>query len=385
MSEAVLVLEDGTVFRGRGFGAEGETLGEAVFFTGMTGYQEILTDPGHHGQIVVATFPQIGNTGWNSADGESLGDDGVPDGRIRASGYVVRETSPTVSSWRSDRGGLEDEMVRQGLVGIRGVDTRAVVRHLRGRGAMRAGIFSGASAGPVDALLRTVRARPGPDGQDAAGAVATRTGYRIDPAGGGAARYEVAALDLGLAASVVRRLADTGYRVHVLPPGATAAQVDATGAQGLFLAGGPGDPGAMDPAVQLTREVVGAGTPTVGIGLGNQILGRALGMRTHRMAHAHRGTNIPVIEEATGRVAITAQNHGFALEGERGQEFDTPFGRARVSHVCANDGSVDGVELADGRAFSVQYQPRTVSGPHDARHLFARFSALMDQRKAGQK
>ncbi|MDN5758241.1 MAG: glutamine-hydrolyzing carbamoyl-phosphate synthase small subunit [Tomitella sp.] len=389
MSEAVLVLEDGKVFRGRGFGAEGQTLGEAVFCTGMTGYQETLTDPSYHRQIVVATAPQIGNTGWNSMDSESSTDDGSPGSKIWVAGYAVREPSRRVSSWRADRGSLEDEMVRQGVVGISGIDTRAVVRHLRDRGAMRAGIFSGSSLAPVDGLLRIVQAQPEMLGADLAREVSTDHGYVVEPTGdpnGNDPLYEVVAVDLGMKASIPRQLAERGCRVHVLPAGATIEQVQESSPHGFFLSNGPGDPATADATVQLTRSVIGKGIPMFGICFGNQILGRALGRRTYKMRFGHRGMNIPVIEEATGKVAITSQNHGFALEGERGEEFDTEFGRARISHICANDSTVEGVELVDGSAFSVQYHPEAAAGPHDARYLFDRFSALMDrQRKTGAK
>ncbi|WP_233266771.1 glutamine-hydrolyzing carbamoyl-phosphate synthase small subunit [Tomitella fengzijianii] len=384
MSDAVLVLEDGKVFRGSTYGAQGQTLGEAVFCTGMTGYQETLTDPSYHRQIVVATAPQIGNTGWNSQDSESRADDGTPADRIHVAGYAIREPSRTVFNWRADRGSLEDQLVRQGIVGISGIDTRAVVRHLRDRGAMRAGIFSGTSLGPVDGLQRIVQAQPAMLGADLAREVSTDSGYIIEPAG--EPRFEVAAVDLGMKASIPEQLAARGCRVHVLPSTATLEQVEAVGAHGFFLSNGPGDPATADTAVQLTRGVIGKGIPMFGICFGNQILGRALGRRTYKMRFGHRGMNIPVIDEATGRVAITSQNHGFALEGERGEEFDTPFGRARVSHVCANDGTVEGVELLDGTAFSVQYHPEAAAGPHDARYLFDRFGDLMDRgRKAGGK
>ncbi len=375
MSDAVLVLEDGKVFRGSGYGAEGQTLGEAVFCTGMTGYQETLTDPSYHRQIVVATAPQIGNTGWNSQDSESRNADGTPADKIWVAGYAVREPSRVVSNWRADRGSLEDELVRQGIVGIAGIDTRSVVRHLRDKGSMRAGIFSGSSLGPVDGLLRIVQAQPPMLGADLARDVSTDTGYVVEPAGTPA--FEVVAVDLGMKASIPAQLALRGCRVHVLPSTATLDQVEALSPHGFFLSNGPGDPATADAATALTRGVIGKGIPMFGICFGNQILGRALGRRTYKMPFGHRGMNIPVIEEATGKVSITSQNHGFAIEGERGEEFDTPFGRARVSHVCANDGTVEGVELADGMAFSVQYHPEAAAGPHDARYLFDRFEALM--------
>ena len=388
MSDAILVLEDGKVFRGSGFGAEGQTLGEAVFTTGMTGYQETLTDPSYHRQIVVATAPQIGNTGWNSEDSESRDNDGNISGKIWVAGYAVREPSRRVSNWRAE-GTLEDELVSQGVVGIAGLDTRSVVRHIRDRGAMRAGIFSGSSVAPVDALLRIVQAQPSMLGADLAKEVGTDSGYIIEAENlhdGDEPAYTVVAIDLGMKASIPLQLAERGARVHVLPANATLEQVLALNPSGFFLSNGPGDPATADATVHLTRSIISQGLPMFGICFGNQILGRALGRGTYKMRFGHRGMNIPVIEEATGRVAITSQNHGFALEGERGEEFDTPFGRARVSHICANDGTVEGVELADGMAFSVQYHPEAAAGPADARYLFDRFTALMDsQKKAGRK
>lgn len=387
MSDAILVLEDGKVFRGSGFGAEGQTLGEAVFTTGMTGYQETLTDPSYHRQIVVATAPQIGNTGWNSEDSESRDSDGNINGKIWVAGYAVREPSRRVSNWRAE-GTLEDELVKQGIVGISGLDTRSVVRHLRDRGAMRAGIFSGSSVAPVDALLRIVQAQPPMLGADLAKEVGSDSGYIIEAQNlhhGEEPAYTVVALDLGMKASIPTQLSERGVRVHVLPANATLEQVLELNPSGFFLSNGPGDPATADGPVHLTRSIISQGLPMFGICFGNQILGRALGRGTYKMRFGHRGMNIPVIEEATGRVSITSQNHGFALEGERGEEFDTPFGKARVSHVCANDGTVEGVELADGMAFSVQYHPEAAAGPADARYLFDRFTALMDsQKKAGR-
>jgi carbamoyl-phosphate synthase small subunit len=395
---AVLVLEDGRVFTGTPFGAVGQTLGEAVFSTGMSGYQETLTDPSYHGQIVVATAPQIGNTGWNREDSESRGD------KIWVAGYAVRDPSPRASNWRAT-GTLADELVRQGIVGIAGIDTRAVVRHLRSFGSMKAGVFSGAALAATsgsgaalaatsgsgaalaatsgsgaaladpDELLARVAGQPSMLGADLAGQVSTAAEYVVEPVG--PQRFTVAAIDLGIKTNTPRNFARRGIRSHVLPSSVTFAQIEALKPDGVFLSNGPGDPATAEHMVGVTREVLGAGIPLFGICFGNQILGRALGRNTYKMVFGHRGINVPVIDHATGRVAVTAQNHGFALEGEAGEVFDTPFGRAEVSHTCANDGVVEGIRLRDGRAFSVQYHPEAAAGPHDAEYLFDTFVELM--------
>ncbi len=366
--QAVLVLEDGRVYTGVPFGAVGQTLGEAVFSTGMSGYQETLTDPSYHRQIVVATAPQIGNTGWNREDAESRGD------KIWVAGYVVRDPSPRASNWRAT-GTLDDELIHQGVVGIAGVDTRAIVRHLRTKGSMRAGVFSGPALAEPDELLRRVCDQPSMLGADLCGEVSTDEGYVVEAEG--PHRFTVAALDLGIKTNTPRNFAVRGIRTHVLPSSATFDQIADLCPDGVFLSNGPGDPATADRVVGVTREVLGAGIPLFGICFGNQILGRALGRSTYKMVFGHRGINVPVIDHATGRVAVTAQNHGFALEGEAGERFDTDFGAAVVSHTCANDGVVEGVKLVDGRAFSVQYHPEAAAGPHDANYLFDQFVDLM--------
>ena len=367
-NKAVLVLDDGRVFTGAAFGAVGQTLGEAVFSTGMSGYQETLTDPSYHGQIVVATAPQIGNTGWNGEDGESRGD------KIWVAGYAVRDPSPRASNWRAT-GTLDDELIRQGVVGIAGIDTRAVVRHLRTVGSIKAGVFSGDALADVDELLARVRDQPSMLGADLAGEVSTGQAYVVEP--DGSQRFTVAALDLGIKTNTPRNFARRGIRSHVLPSSTTFAQLADLKPDGVFLSNGPGDPATADHVVEVTREVLAAGIPLFGICFGNQLLGRALGRSTYKMTFGHRGINVPVMDHTTGRVAITAQNHGFALEGEAGEEFDTQFGRAVVSHTCANDGVVEGIKLLDGRAFSVQYHPEAAAGPHDANYLFDQFVDLM--------
>ena len=377
---AVLVLEDGRVFTGTAFGAVGQTLGEAVFSTGMSGYQETLTDPSYHGQIVVATAPQIGNTGWNTEDGESRDD------KIWVAGYAVRDPSPRASNWRAS-GTLDDELVRQGIVGIAGIYTRAVVRHLRTRGSMKAGVFSGAAlaatsgsgVASLDELVARVLDQPSMLGADLAGEVSTDSLYVVEAEG--AHRFTVAAVDLGIKTNTPRNFARRGIRSHVLPSSVSFDQIADLKPDGVFLSNGPGDPATADHIVAVTREVLSAGIPLFGICFGNQILGRALGRSTYKMVFGHRGINIPVIDHITGRVAITAQNHGFALEGEKGEVFDTPFGSAEVSHTCANDGVVEGIRLTNGRAFSVQYHPEAAAGPHDAEYLFDQFVDLM----AGEK
>jgi len=366
--KAMLVLEDGRTFTGTQFGAIGETLGEAVFSTGMSGYQETLTDPSYHRQIVVATAPQIGNTGWNGEDAESRGD------KIWVAGYAVRDPSPRASNWRAT-GTLEDELVRQHIVGIAGIDTRAVVRHLRTRGSMKAGVFSGPALADTDALVLRVRGQESMLGADLAGQVSTAGEYVVEPEG--PHRFTVAAIDLGIKTNTPRNFARRGVRSLVLPSSVTFEQIAELKPQGVFLSNGPGDPATADHIVEVTRQVLGAGVPLFGICFGNQILGRALGLSTYKMVFGHRGINIPVMDHATGRVAVTAQNHGFALEGEAGQRFDTPFGPAVVSHTCANDGVVEGVKLVDGKAFSVQYHPEAAAGPHDAEYLFDQFVDLM--------
>jgi carbamoyl-phosphate synthase small subunit len=374
---AVLVLEDGRVFRGERYGAAGQSLGEAVFCTAMTGYQETLTDPSYHGQIVVATAPQIGNTGWNDDDDESA--------RIQVAGYVVRDPSRVASNWRSLRS-LDDALESQGVVGVAGIDTRALVRHLRERGAMKAGVFSGAAlnAGgaalaPDAELVERVRSGPAMLGADLYGAVTTPREYVV-PADG-EARFRVAALDVGIKSNTPRMFAARGVETHVLPAHTPIERIEELAPDGFFLANGPGDPATADVPVALTRQVLERRIPLFGICFGNQILGRALDRGTYKLRYGHRGINIPVVEHATGKVSITAQNHGFAVEGEAGERFDTPFGPAEITHTCPNDGCVEGLALRDAPAFSVQYHPEAAAGPHDAADLFDRFVDLMQSQQ----
>ncbi|MFC8831322.1 glutamine-hydrolyzing carbamoyl-phosphate synthase small subunit [Streptomyces sp. NPDC057137] len=367
---AVLVLEDGRSFRGRAYGAVGETFGEAVFSTGMTGYQETLTDPSYHRQVVVMTAPHIGNTGVNDEDDES--------GRIWVAGYVVRDPARVPSNWRSRRS-LDEELLRQGVVGISGIDTRALTRHLRERGAMRVGIFSGdALAGGLltdDATL-TARVREAPQmkGANLSAEVATTETYVVPAVG--TKRFTVAAIDLGIKGMTPQRMAERGIEVHVLPATATVDDVYAVAPDGVFLSNGPGDPATAD--LTVVKGVLERGTPLFGICFGNQLLGRALGFGTYKLKYGHRGINQPVQDRSTGKVEVTAHNHGFAVDAPLDQISDTPYGRAEVSHVCLNDNVVEGLRLLDRPVFSVQYHPEAAAGPHDAAYLFDRFTSLMN-------
>ncbi|MGR3933215.1 glutamine-hydrolyzing carbamoyl-phosphate synthase small subunit [Streptomyces sp. BRA346] len=374
---AVLVLEDGRTFRGRAYGAVGETFGEAVFSTGMTGYQETLTDPSYHRQVVVMTAPHIGNTGVNDEDPES--------GRIWVSGYVVRDPARTPSNWRSRRS-LDDELTAQGVVGISGVDTRALTRHLRERGAMRVGIFSGEAIADEAALLAKVQAAPQMKGADLSAEVATQETYVVPAIG--TKRFTVAAIDLGIKGMTPHRMAERGIEVHVLPATATVDDIYAVNPDGVFFSNGPGDPATADHPVSLMRAVLERSTPLFGICFGNQILGRALGFGTFKLKYGHRGINQPVQERGAtgtwtgGKVEVTAHNHGFAVDAPLDAPSDTPYGRAEVSHVCLNDNVVEGLRLLDRPAFSVQYHPEAAAGPHDAGYLFDRFVTLLEGQRA---
>ncbi|MFE5164364.1 glutamine-hydrolyzing carbamoyl-phosphate synthase small subunit [Streptomyces sp. NPDC056697] len=370
-SPAVLVLEDGRTFRGRAYGAVGETFGEAVFSTGMTGYQETLTDPSYHRQVVVMTAPHIGNTGVNDEDPESQ--------RIWVSGYVVRDPARTPSNWRSRRS-LDEELTAQGVVGISGIDTRALTRHLRERGAMRVGIFSGRAVADEATLLAKVRTAPQMKGADLSGEVATTETYVVPAIG--TKKFTVAAIDLGIKGMTPHRMAERGIEVHVLPATATVEDIYAVGPDGVFFSNGPGDPATADHPVALMRAVLERSTPLFGICFGNQILGRALGFGTFKLKYGHRGINQPVQDRTTGKVEVTAHNHGFAVDAPLDAPSDTPFGRAEVSHVCLNDNVVEGLRLLDRPAFSVQYHPEAAAGPHDAAYLFDRFVSLMEGQRA---
>ncbi|WP_298457728.1 glutamine-hydrolyzing carbamoyl-phosphate synthase small subunit [uncultured Cellulomonas sp.] len=382
---AVLVLEDGRTFTGRAYGAAGRTVGEIVFNTGMTGYQETLTDPSYHRQIVVMTAPHVGNTGVNEEDDEST--------RIWVAGFVVRDPARRASSWRATRD-LDDELAEQGVVGISAIDTRALTRHLRERGVMRAGVFSGealvdadGAPRPVESLLAEVADAPAMAGADLAGEVSTDAAYVVPALGPDGERLDtpvatVAAVDLGIKSNTPRSLAQRGVEVHVLPATATIEEVLATGPDGVFFSNGPGDPSAAVHEIELLRDVLDRRIPFFGICYGNQLLGRALGYGTYKLAYGHRGVNQPVMDRTTGKVEITAHNHGFAVDAPLDGESVAPhdggrYGRVVVSHVDLNDDVVEGLSALDLPAFSVQYHPEAAAGPHDAAYLFDRFLALM--------
>ena len=382
-ARAMLMLEDGTVFRGTAFGAEGETFGEMVFNTAMTGYQETLTDPSYRRQIVAMTAPHIGNTGVNDTDPESR--------QIWVSGYVVREPARIASSWRAQRS-LADELRTQGVTGISITGTRALTRHLRDRGAMRAAI-STAEADPA-VLLERVLASPPMTGADLAREVSTPVRYVVAPPDGAPVRYRVAAVDLGIKAATPRSLARLGCEVHVLPATSTAAQILALSPDGVFFSNGPGDPAAVGYAVEAMEAVLRSGLPVFGICLGSQIMGRALGLGTYKLRFGHRGVNQPVQDLRTGRIQITSHNHGFAVampgpappgsgpgsgSDRRPAPFETAYGLAQVTHLNLNDGVVEGLRLLDAPAFTVQYHPEAAPGPHDAAGLFGEFRDLMER------
>jgi carbamoyl-phosphate synthase small subunit len=396
---ALLVLEDGTTLHGTGFGAHGETFGEMVFNTGMTGYQETLTDPSYCRQIVAMTAPHIGNTGVNDEDPESR--------RVWVSGYVVREPARLASSWRATRD-LDAYLRDEGVPGIAVRGTRLLTRRVREQGAMRAAI-STVETSP-EKLLERVLASPQMTGADLARVVSTPEPYTISPEG--PARYRVVAVDLGIKTSTPRQLAIRGCEVVVVPATTTATQILAEAPDGVFFSNGPGDPAAATYAVDAMRGVLDAGLPVFGICLGSQILALALGLRTYKLRYGHRGVNQPVMDLATGRVYITSHNHGFAaaLPGASGvsaetlhaiapdvsaetrgtatwshvppeslEPFDTPYGPAVVSHVNLNDGVVEGLRLQQRPVFSVQYHPEAAPGPHDAADHFDQFCALLER------
>jgi carbamoyl-phosphate synthase small subunit len=369
---ALLVLEDGRTFRGRAFGAIGETFGEAVFATGMSGYQETLTDPSYYRQVVVATAPHIGNTGWNDEDGESS--------RIWVAGYVVRDAARIASNWRSRRD-LDAELRAQDIVGICDVDTRALTRHIRERGAMRVGVSS-IETDPA-ALLERVQAQPSMVGAHLADEVSTREAYVVEPQG--ETRFRVVAVDLGIKSMTPVRMAERGFEVHVVPSTVTFDEIEALGVDGVFFSNGPGDPAAAEGQVELLRSVLAAGIPYFGICFGNQLFGRALGFGTFKLGYGHRGINQPVMDLTTRKVEVTAHNHGFAVAAKPAERHQTPYGTAQVSHICLNDDVVEGIQLTDPDgellAFSVQYHPEAAAGPHDASYLFDRFADLMARRQ----
>ena len=373
MSKAFLVLDDGRIFEGLSWGATGRTFGEAVFQTGMTGYQETLTDPSYHQQVVVMTAPHIGNTGMNAEDNEST--------KIWVAGFVVRNPSPITSNWRSENS-LVDVMIEQGIVGISGVDTRALTRHLRDRGAMRVGIFSELELSREEMVIE-VRKSKQMLGSFLSADVSTEKPYIVMAAG--EKRFTVVALDLVIKSATPRAMSQRGIQTHILPFNATYEEIISLNPDGVFLSNGPGDPSTMNETVNLVRQLLSDEVPVFGICFGHQILGRALGLQTYKLQFGHRGINQPVIDKRTGKVEITSHNHGFAIEAPVDGQFTTVFGPGQVTHICLNDGVVEGLELLERGAFSVQYHPEAAAGPHDASYLFDNFISLMEKypRKVG--
>jgi len=368
VASAFLVLDDGRIFEGTSWAATGKTFGEAVFQTGMTGYQETLTDPSYHKQVVIMTAPHIGNTGVNDADNESA--------QTWVAGFVVRNPSSVTSNWRAQND-LEAELIAQGIVGIQGVDTRAITRHLRDRGSMRVGIFSGLELSREEMVVE-VRKAEAMTGAYLVRDVSTPQVVVIPAVG--KKKFTVAALDLGIKGATPRALAERGVEVHVMPFDSSVAEILAVKPDGVFLSNGPGDPSTMTDVIDVVRELLLAEVPLFGICFGHQILGRALGFETYKLQFGHRGINQPVMDKNTGKVEITAHNHGFAVKAPTDAEFSTVFGLGEVTHVCLNDGVVEGLQLLDRPAFSVQYHPEAAAGPHDASYLFDRFVDLMSKK-----
>ena len=373
VSKAFLVLDDGRIFEGKSWGATGRTFGEAVFQTGMTGYQETMTDPSYHRQVVVMTSPHIGNTGMNAFDNEST--------KIWVAGFVARNPSPITSNWRSEAN-LVDVMIDQNIVGIAGVDTRAITRHLRDRGAMRVGIFSDLDLTREEMVIE-VRKSAQMSGAFLSEDVSTPESYIVPAVGH--KKFTVAAIDLGIKGATPRAMSERGIETHVLPYKTSFAEIMALNPDGVFLSNGPGDPSTMTETVNLVRELLTEEIPIFGICFGHQILGRALGFETFKLQFGHRGINQPVIDKRSGKVEITSHNHGFAIKAPTDSQFTTVFGPGRVTHVSLNDGVVEGLELIERGAFSVQYHPEAAAGPHDAAYLFDQFVELMEKypRKAG--
>lgn len=371
--DSVLVLEDGFTLHGYSFGKKGSTLGEIVFATGMSGYQETLTDPSYAGQIVVQTAPHIGNTGMNDRDEES--------NRIWVSGYVVKEISRIDSNFRSERS-LETDLLRDQVVGIAGLDTRALTLHLRNLGVMRAGIFTGEEAlKPIAELVDLVRASEPMAGRSLSDVVSTKEKYSIS--GEGEIVGKVAIVDLGIKRSTIENMASRGLAVVVYPARVTIETLLEENPDAVFFSNGPGDPSTAEQQVHLLQEILRRRIPFFGICFGNQLLGRALGFETYKLAFGHRGINQPVIDKRTGKVEVTAHNHGFAVKMDSVGIVDSPagFGKVQVSHLCLNDDVVEGIECLDLPAYSVQYHPEAAAGPHDANYLFDRLVQLIEKTK----
>ena len=371
---AYLVLADGTVFEGEPFGARAVTTGEAVFTTTMTGYQEVLTDPSYTGQLVVMTAPEIGNTGVNAADAESV------DGRPHVAGFVLRDASPLASNWRSEQT-LDAYLAQHGIVAITGVDTRKLTRHLRDHGSQNGAI----GPGPVEALLARAKAAPDMSGLDLVEKVTPAASYTFTEGRGSwrvsdphapsttttkAREHHVVAIDYGVKKNILRCLVDAGCKVTVVPARTSAADILALAPDGVFLSNGPGDPAAVGYAVETLRGLLGK-TPIFGICLGHQLLALALGGKTYKLKFGHRGANQPVKDLATGRIEITTQNHGFCVD------LASLPKNVESTHVHLNDGTSEGLAAKDLKAFSVQYHPEAAAGPHDSLYLFDRFTALM--------
>lgn len=375
MSKAFLVLDDGRIFEGKSWAATGKSFGEAVFQTGMTGYQETLTDPSYHKQIVIMTAPHIGNTGVNTFDNESK--------KYWVAGFVVRNPSTITSNWRSESD-LETVLIEQGIVGIQGVDTRAITRHLRDRGAMRVGIFSDSQMSREEMVIE-VRKQAQMAGSNLSADVSTPEKYVVSAKG--EKKFTVAALDLGIKGATPRLMAERGIETHIFPHDASLQDILEISPDGVFLSNGPGDPATMTQTIELVREILGHDIPIFGICFGHQILGRALGFETYKLQFGHRGINQPVLDKRSGKVEITSHNHGFALKAPTDSGFTTVFGPGQVTHISLNDGVVEGIELLERGAFSVQYHPEAAAGPHDASYLFDQFVDLMAKypRMVGQR
>ncbi|MEB3307059.1 MAG: glutamine-hydrolyzing carbamoyl-phosphate synthase small subunit [Cyanobacteriota bacterium] len=371
---ALLVLADGLLLRGQGFGAVGTVIGEVVFNTGMTGYQEVMTDPSYFGQLVTFTYPELGNTGVNGCDQEA--------DQPAVRGVIARQISPLASSWRS-QGDLESWLVSHGVVGIRGVDTRALVRHLREGGAINGAISSDGT--PAADLLERVRAAPVMDGLNLAERVSTPDAYQwqsLCPVAFDSREralpsspYRVVAIDFGIKRAILERLVAHGCSVTVLPADASLEQVLALSPEGVFLSNGPGDPAAVTRGISLARGLLAhRNLPVFGICLGHQILGLAMGGSTFKLSYGHRGLNHPC--GSPGAVEITSQNHGFAIDPD-----SLPADRVRITHLNLNDRTVAALEMLDQPVFGIQYHPEASPGPHDADHHFGRFTALMSERR----
>jgi len=367
IANTTLVLEDGNRFDGASFGAVGERIGEIVFQTGMSGYQETLTDPSYAGQIVVQTAPHIGNTGMNSEDEES--------NHIWVEGYVVRDPARRTSNFRSERS-LDDDLVAGAIVGISGVDTRAITRIIREAGAMRAGIFP-LDGRTTEQYLAAVAAAPTMSGRNLSAEVSVKQTYVVPAVGPSIGALAV--LDLGVKNATLGHLAARGFEVHVLPQSVSLDEILSINPVGVFYSNGPGDPSASERHVELLRGVLEKRIPFFGICFGNQLLGRALGFDTYKLKYGHRGINQPVLDKKTGRIEITAHNHGFAVNAPTEGVIDSPagFGRVEVSHVGLNDDCVEGLRALDRPAFSVQYHPEATAGPHDSTYLFDQFRELV--------